>query len=133
MDVSVMKCMRSKNEDLTITRFENDILGELIERHLVKRGTDVRHLSIHRLVQYEYRNHMKDDLLQSVYDATAELLYASFPRQKVGEQMHSYWHTCAVYLTHGVALLDAYKLQRLEGRSIKPCVSFLRLVTNCAW
>lgn len=102
--------------------------------NLVKRGTDMGDISVHRLVQMEYRAYMAHPLLQKVFDATAELLYDAFPKQKVGEQMHSYWHICGLYLSHGEALLDAYRLHKSEGkRALVPCVSFLRLLTNCAW
>jgi hypothetical protein len=43
------------------------ILGHLIELNLIKRGTNVRDIFVHRLVQTEYRAYIDEQLLILAY------------------------------------------------------------------
>ena len=47
--------------------------------------------------------------------------------------MHTLWSYCAAYLRHVLALFAVYRDLEKESIPLRPTVTFLRLLANCAW
>ena len=148
MDVSLYYCtidmvdILSAWKILTLNRFESKVLGSLIEYHLVKRESDNLHLSVHRLVQFEFISQLTASKLQGAFNAVALLLYHAFPRQDIHDFMQSRWSLCTEYLPHVLSIVRFYKLSkakttqsRSRGKlhSLRPTMYFLRVMIHCSW
>lgn len=76
------------NADKTLSRFEDypktplafvNVCTELARSWLVKRNTDCKELSMHRLIQDAVRSKMDQERLQKVFQNSVDLIYVSWP------------------------------------------------------
>ncbi|KAK3358281.1 hypothetical protein B0T24DRAFT_600307 [Lasiosphaeria ovina] len=122
--------------------FESDVLGSLIEHHLVKRESDNLHLSVHRLVQFEFIGYLTPPKLQEAFGAAATLLYHAFPKQDLEDAMQSRWSLCTAYSPHVLSIMRVFQRsrastgQKSSGQVIHrlhPTAHLLRVLIHCSW
>lgn len=127
---------------LTMNSFENDVLGSLIEHNLVKRESDNLHLSVHRLVQFEFLSYISASKLQEAFDVAATLLCHAFPGQDTEDSLQSRWSLCTEYSPHVLSIMQLFQRSRAKtGQSrsgetihpLRPSTHFLRVLIHCSW
>lgn len=123
-------------EDLSFCIDEFDFLGTLeplLTLALVKRDKETRELSLHRLVQTQYRYYMRPEERQKVFDNAVKLLHRAFPHvnSKAG-QLYDRWTICQASLQHILALKDNFKKEQGESDAPKPTLLFCELLHNCS-
>ncbi len=106
-----------------------DAVGTLLTLALVKRDKVTKDLSLHRLVQSQFRYNLPLVKLQKTFDDASQLLDVAFPRRpKQSHQMHVVWSTCALYLQHVLSVMEIYN----EESPLKPSQDFCQLLIKCA-
>jgi tetratricopeptide (TPR) repeat protein len=109
-----------------------EALETLISLALVKRNKQTRTLSLHRLVQTQFRYYLKLEDRQRAFENATLLVWAAFPSLPLGGQLYQYWEQCRLYLQHILALKDNYKRESVGPNSLKPIREFCKLLSNCA-
>jgi hypothetical protein len=104
-------------------------IEELLARSLIKK--DGRNLTVHRVVQ-EATTYGDLNDLQTSFDATTKIVHYRFPKVEMGGSLFSKWSICQVYIPHGVNLSKRFG-EHTRARALKGSVSFVELMSNCAW
>ena len=110
----------------------SDVLEELISLALVDRDARTNKLSIHRLVQAEYR-YYSVSTLQFTFDDTSKLLYEAFPKQIHGRTFEPHFEVCALLIQHVYFVRDFVGLNPGPGITLQPSKEFCRLMCNGAY
>ena len=113
---------------LTALRFSED-LERLLSLALIRRDIKTRSISIHRLVQTQYKQFQGEAKYQKSFENATALLCLAFPSKKTDtDQMYSVWDQCQKYVASVLQLLSNYE------HPWKPTAeaNFCNLVTVCA-
>ncbi|KAK4144607.1 uncharacterized protein C8A04DRAFT_36599 [Dichotomopilus funicola] len=114
----------------------SDIMEELLSLGLIHRDAATNNLSIHRLVQSEFRYSSRNTLQQTLQDAS-QLLFHAFPKQVFGRSFRPQFPKCRTFIQHVYFLRDhtaaALNHQRSLGVSLRPSKDFCRLMCNAAY
>lgn len=86
-------------------------------------------LSLHRLVQTEFGYYVDDTVRQEMFTNATKLLSNAFPKQVNGRPMRKVWPTCALYISHVIALAECYN----SSTGITPTSEFCWLISYAAW
>ncbi|KAJ5725138.1 uncharacterized protein N7483_006495 [Penicillium malachiteum] len=131
MDVDIPPALEfCQDEDESDEAFE-----ELINLAFIKRDPTNDTMSIHRLVQAEYKSQLSPEKFQEAFDAAALLLYEAFPKQLKGELFGDRMPTCTKFILHVYSLRDNSNIMWSEGdgKGLIPSVEYVKLMTNAAW
>ena len=88
--------MRSIN---LYNRFEEKVV-EFVDLALLRTSPEFRLLSVHRLVQGEFRASMSIEDQQQTFKDTAVLLHMAFPQQIKGYALFNEWSLCESLIKH---------------------------------
>jgi tetratricopeptide (TPR) repeat protein len=110
-----------------------DAIEQLTDHALVKHDTDSQKVSLHRLVQAEYKFRMSTEDRQEGFDGAVKLVLDKFPPRGDLVIMDSLWEEGAKYLEHISALARDWKDSQGKPEALKPTVDFCNLMANCAW
>jgi tetratricopeptide (TPR) repeat protein len=117
---------------LNIFRY-HDAIESLLTIALVRRHTGAKILSLHRLVQTQFRFGLKPPGNQEAFDNASKLLDSVFPsRPRKSHQMYSVWPICQTYLQHVLSLMENYREESSGPNKLRPSEQFLHLLINCA-
>ena len=108
----------------------SDAMVPLFTLALVKRDKNKRSLSMHRLVQIQYRYFITISERQKSFDAAVRLLLDGFGA--VTSQLWDRWATCYTYLQQILAVRDKYTEECNVADSVKPTLEFCELLRNCS-
>lgn len=90
-------------------------------------------MSLHRLVQEQYKYSLKPAGLQVAFDAASKLLDNAFPvKSRESSQMYNVWGICQHYLQHVLHLVHDYQEHSKTSGGIKPSLSFCHLLVRCS-
>lgn len=107
----------------------SDAVETLLTLALVKRDRNTKALSLHRLVQSQFRYILPVPRFQELFDDASQLLDVAFPRRpRQSHQMHIVWSTCALYLQHVLSIMEIYN----HETRLKPSKNFCQLLVKCA-
>lgn len=112
----------------------SDAIDPLVTLALIKRDRNAEALSIHRLVQVQYRYYLSLDGRQKAFEDAASLLDAAFPRwTSASGMLYDKWSVCQKYVQHVNALSENYKLESGESESepLRPTLHFCQLLHRC--
>ncbi|KAK4151889.1 hypothetical protein C8A00DRAFT_44984 [Chaetomidium leptoderma] len=101
------------------------------------RDANTNNVSVHRLVQSEFRYNIRDTL-QQAFEDTSMLLYHAFPQQVFGRTFRPDFPKCATLIQHVYSLRDhaehkATARNHPQQGGLAPCKSFCRLMCNAAY
>jgi len=112
---------------LTPLRFA-EALESLLVLSLVRRDNETKSISMHRLVQTQYRRFQREAEYQEAFNNATALLCLAFPSKKTNsDQMYGVWDQCQKYVANVLRLLSNYKEHPLQ-----PTADFYNLLTSCA-
>ncbi|KAJ5729079.1 Tetratricopeptide-like helical [Penicillium malachiteum] len=110
-----------------------DALSELLNMSLINREPDTQLLSVHRLIQFEFRDYIGADGRQKAFTTAAEQLYSKFPKQINGVSLRNENEECKKYAQHVLSLCAHWQFYQFPLEKPGNFDSFTRLLTNCAW
>ena len=112
-------------------RFE-EALDYLVESALIRRTTG-SNLSVHRLIQYEFRQHMKTDGRRKFFQLAFQLLYEAFPKQVNGASLRNEEQQCKLHIDHVLQLCVQWQSYQLRPERPGEYMYFTKLLTNAGW
>ncbi|KAF2759934.1 hypothetical protein EJ05DRAFT_315492 [Pseudovirgaria hyperparasitica] len=111
----------------------DNAMQELLSASLVHRAAGANSISIHRLIQREFRNFMSIDQLYSSFLDSATLLHKAFPKQINGNSLRNESVQCKKYIEHALFLCRQWQTYKFKPRTPGDFLTFTRLMTNCGW
>lgn len=108
-------------------------MDHLLNLSLVRRDKATKRLSIHRLVQSQYRYFLSEadpPGIQEAFDDTTRLLYERFPQVNKQGQLFDRVHICQLYAQHVSSLKNHYDAAVHGTAAYKPSIRFCKLLEN---
>jgi hypothetical protein len=111
----------------------SEVLETLLVLALLRRDTETRTLSLHRLVQTQFRYFLTAQDRQRGFENAAHLLYQAFPNSNAYEgQLYARWTHCQLYMQHVLSLRDNYMRESKGSEALRPTLEFCLLLKSCA-
>ncbi|KAK2601555.1 hypothetical protein QQS21_004873 [Conoideocrella luteorostrata] len=111
--------------------FLSDVIDDLMTLALIKREKSNRALSLHRLVQAQFRYFVSPSDNQRFFDQTTYLLFQAFPQSGAKKgQLYDRWDECQLYLQHVQSLKNQYKESLGTPDPLLPSLRFCRLLKS---
>lgn len=109
-----------------------DVHESLISLGLIKRDRTTQEISLHRLVQTQFRYYMAEVQQQETFALASTLLLAAFPTKPRGShQMYNVWSICQRYLQHILFLMRHYEEASRKAEPLTPTKDFCTLLVHC--
>ncbi|KAJ5710116.1 hypothetical protein N7493_009708 [Penicillium malachiteum] len=122
-----------QHEDDAGTSYDlEDGLESLLLASLVTQD-ELGDISIHRVLQEEYRKWLGPECQLASFKRAAKLLLGVFPRQKDGRSMHLVWSICRKYISHVVSLAYLFKRNSYKSLPAEQFCEFVELCSYAAW
>ncbi|MCJ1244871.1 hypothetical protein MMC30_002072 [Trapelia coarctata] len=115
-------------DDLSIMDAEETLL----DLSLILKTPHTKDLSLHRLVQVEYRYFLSHSERQEAFDAASYLLARRFPKQQ-RRRLHEQWDLCKQWVQHVLSLNSHYLEPDRELPKLKASIYFAYVLSDCAW
>lgn len=111
----------------------SDVIDELLALALIKREKSARILSLHRLVQQQFRFFSSPIDNQHFFYYTTCLLFEAFPQSDAKKgQLYDRWTECQRYLQHVINLKNQYKEAATSKQPLAPSLKFCMLLKSLA-
>ena len=110
-----------------------EVFEHLADLALIRVNLANASLSIHRLVQFEFRSHRTRSQRQEDFDAAVLLLLAVFPPRGKGRVIDKNLEIGERYILQVLALIHNYYDSRKELEPLRPTRDFLNLVCDTTW
>ncbi|KAI0384927.1 hypothetical protein F5Y04DRAFT_276993 [Hypomontagnella monticulosa] len=110
----------------------SEVLRKLLKLALLKKDRNTRTLSIHRMIQTQYKNFLTPDERQRDFGNAVALINRVFPSYDSQQaQLYDVWEICNRYLQHIISLKDCF-LEEIEiYESFKVPWKFCELLAQC--
>jgi hypothetical protein len=108
-------------------------MDHLVNHSMVQRDRITKRLSIHRLVQAQYRYFLAEPNVagyQEAFENTTQLLYERFPKADEHGQLFDHVDTCQIYAQHVERLKDHYNDAIHSTKAYKPSLMFCKLLAS---
>lgn len=107
-------------------------MANLIKPYLVKKNEKTRVLSIHRVIQTQFKSSLSKKQRQHNFDRAVDLLSNVLPKQDT-QRGHLYgdWEIYNHYLQHVSYLKDCFVEERRGSKPLKATVKFCELLIQC--
>ncbi|KAL3952370.1 hypothetical protein ACCO45_012313 [Purpureocillium lilacinum] len=107
-------------------------IRKLITLALVKKNRNTKVLSVHRMVQTQFKHFLSVEERQKNFNDTVALVYNVFPREDVAKgQLYDAWETCNKYLQHVLNLRDCFTEEKTLSASFRATGQFCDLLIQC--
>ena len=111
----------------------SDACESLLTLALLKRDSAARVLSVHRMVQTQFRSFMKPTERQAAFGHAATLIWRVFPKESgTNLQLYNKWETCEKYVQHVLHLKDAFKTELERHKAFRGSLHFCQLLLACS-
>lgn len=110
-----------------------EVKDVLLNLALIRRDKETKKMSIHTLVQSQYRYYLSDNTAagnQEAFDDTTKLLYERFPQVNKHGQLFDRVHICQLYSQHVSILKNRFKAAVDTPPALKPSLLFCKLLEN---
>ncbi|KAK6350565.1 hypothetical protein TWF718_003755 [Orbilia javanica] len=121
-------------------RYVDDALERLLEFALIRKDPLTEIITVHRLVQEEFKHYMmqnRPDTRQDIFQGASKLLRYAFPHQINGRRMDHHWTEAAQYFRHVLSLQEnVRRILKVEGASVAKDIAnieFCELTCDAAW
>ena len=108
-----------------------DLTLALRSRSLINLDETGSVISVHRMIQGEYRYHLTAEQRQERWHDAAMLLRAAFPRQENGSTLFNHWPTCESLIEHVIVMATRFRELSDEG-TIPYWEDFVYLLADAA-
>jgi hypothetical protein len=109
----------------------SEVLDDLLTLALIKREKNSRQLSLHRLVQAQFKYHLSPSSRQQAFENTVQLLCTVFPHANAKKgQLYDEWAECQLYFQHVWNLKNNYKESLTGSEPLKPTLAFFSLLKD---
>lgn len=99
---------------------------------LIKINDDTGMISIHRLIQEAYLQHLDESQRQETCRIAYQIMCEAFPKRELRRQMYLVWNRCEQLIHHVAALQDRYEeLRSLDFDIQDP--KFDTLLADVSW
>jgi hypothetical protein len=107
---------------------------ELVDLSLIRINDESGFISVHRLTQDEYLDHMSEQDYIEVFQVVCRLVCHTFPRRASAGAHHLYhrWQLCEQLIHHVIALQEWYQNMRKMVVVMKN-QELTRLMSDAAW
>ncbi|KAK6507665.1 hypothetical protein TWF481_006087 [Arthrobotrys musiformis] len=110
----------------------SDAVESLLTGALIQRNRDTKVLSIHRMVQTQFKYFLSREQRQKAFDLATFLLYKVFPQEdETTHQLYEKWAICNQYLQHVLYLKDFFKEEMKSSKEFKATGNFCELLKGC--
>lgn len=111
----------------------SNLIDELLTLALIKREKSARILSLHRLMQQQFRHFSSPADNQRFFYYTTCLLFEAFPQSDAKKgQLYDRWTECQRYLQHVLNLKNQYKEAATSTQPLVPSLKFCMLLKSLA-
>lgn len=117
---------------LTIVSFE-ECLEILISMSLVDRDPVTDMVSVHRVVQLEYRKSLDDQCRRESLQLASKLLLEAFPKQVNGLSLRREWPQCVMYIQHVLSIINHFKAYEMSPEYPGEFADLAVCLSNAAW
>lgn len=104
-------------------------MGRLRTHDVIKRNSEHKSFSIHRMVSAMIRQRMADQTRPQSFDKAVSLLFNKFPQQNMGMPLHAEHRTCDLYLQHVLKIASHYRNSEQQHSSEQ----LVALLHNATW
>ena len=109
----------------------SEVLDNLMVLALIKKHKNTRMISVHRLVQKQFRFFLPTAGRQKAFETATRLLYEAFPQSDAKKgQLYDRWTQCQLYTQHILALKNNYKEEATGSDPLKPNIIFCKLLKS---
>ena len=107
---------------------------ELLDLSLIRINSDTGFISVHRLTQDQYIEHMTKEDRVEAFQVMSHLVCHAFPRRGNADAHHLYqrWQSCEQLIQHVISLQEGYQGLRQMGVSVRD-EDLTRLMSDAAW
>ncbi|KAK8108993.1 hypothetical protein PG984_014794 [Apiospora sp. TS-2023a] len=106
-------------------------LRKLSTRALIKRDKDSGILTVHRLIQTQFRYFLDVDRRQKAFTDTVKLLSVVLPKSDIEKgQLYDQWEKLNRYLQHAISLRDIFDEEAKAGNTLKAPEGFCELLND---
>jgi len=105
----------------------------LISMSLVDRDPETDTLSIHRVIQLEFRKSLDEDTRRKAFRLASTLLLAAFPTQVNGLSLRKEWPRCVLYIQHITTLAKHFQVLEVLPSYPGEFLDFAMCLSNAAW
>lgn len=107
-------------------------MTKLINPYLIKKNKETRVLSIHRVIQTQFKSSLNTEQRQKSFDRAVDLLYNVLPKQDILKgQLYGDWEIYHRYLQHVSYLKDCFTEESRGSKPLKATVKFCELLIQC--
>ncbi|KAH8813001.1 hypothetical protein F5884DRAFT_899203 [Xylogone sp. PMI_703] len=107
-----------------------DILLKLVHLSLIRRNSNTKMISVHRLVQIAFRQHDGNQAQAETFARVCHILHEFFPQQKKGFALFNHWRACESLLEHVQTLCERYK-ELCKTTQLRYLEDFCYLLSDC--
>ncbi|TAQ87148.1 hypothetical protein B7494_g4534 [Chlorociboria aeruginascens] len=111
----------------------DEAISELSSTSLIKRDPITKRASMHRLIQYEFRNYMTASERSETFLSLARLLFEAFPKCTHGQSLRGEWGACQAYIQHALVTCVRWQEYRFSPTYPGEFITFTTLLANCGW
>lgn len=117
---------------LTIVSFE-ECLELLISMSLVDRDPVTNTVSVHRVIQLEFRKSLGDEDRRQALKLASKLLLEAFPKQVNGLSLRREWPQCVTYIQHILSIINHYKACQVSPEYPGEFFDLAVCLSSAAW
>jgi len=88
-------------------------------------------ISVHRLIQMEFRLYLNRETQELRWEKAAVLLHKAFPQQRKGFALFNEWRRCESLIEHVQMLAERYRTLE-EAKSVPYLEDFVYLVSDAS-
>ena len=104
---------------------------EFVDLALLRASPELKFLSIHRLIQVEFRARMSLEDQRQTFKDTAILLHRAFPQQVKGFTLFNEWSLCESLVEHVQVFCERYR-EISDACKLDYMEDFVYLTTDCS-
>jgi hypothetical protein len=106
-------------------------IGKLTTRALIKRERNTRVLTVHRLIQTQFRYFLDSTQRQKAFDDTVMLVSRVLPESEIEKgQLYDAWEQYNQYMQHVLNLRDIFDEERKSSSSFKASKRFCEMLCD---
>jgi hypothetical protein len=110
----------------------SEVLRKLLSLALVKRERNTRTITIHRMVQTQFKQFLGHLDRQRCFNNAVILLYGAFPSEDLATgQMYDRWQLCNQYVQHVLNIKDCFAEEARASKSFKAPWELCKLFSSC--
>lgn len=100
---------------------------------LVDRDPVTNTVSVHRVIQLEFRKSLDDEYRRQALKLASKLLLEAFPKQVNGLSLRLEWPQCVMYIQHILSVINHCKAYQVSPEYPGEFVDLAVCLSSAAW